>query len=313
MYLKVHDRSRAIRNRSVKTIKGSRNLFLERCFIPRAVEDIFAKYLLLRSGGCGVKREKGILDGKNRNFSGTTTCSGNSHPIHRTPCPSGSATTMSGINSRTSSLLWRPSILQALSFWDTEEQISPLPFSGQTNGKQPGSLRDTVPLQFDNVDGSTKATFCEINRTRNRSIVWYMRGDCVSSFGILSAESVVSRHTMLRICCSYIAEFCPNKFKLSDRLTLIAVCLTIYGPDYNITVVEKKNGQIGGIMFSVSIRVTRGKFNFATCAIKVKEMPAYNVEWNTLIVTKVILYIISLSLTLTRSNEREREREKSDS
>lgn len=76
-----------------------------------------------------------------------------------------------GINSRASSLLWRPSILQALSFWDTEEQISLLPFSGQTNGKPPGSLRDIVSHPFDDVDGSTKATFCEIKRTKNRSIV----------------------------------------------------------------------------------------------------------------------------------------------
>lgn len=79
---------------TVRTIKRLRNLFLERCFILRVLEDISAKYLLLRSGGCTVKGEKGILNGKNGNFSGATTCSGNSHPFHRTPCPSGYATTI---------------------------------------------------------------------------------------------------------------------------------------------------------------------------------------------------------------------------
>ncbi|KAH0956408.1 hypothetical protein HN011_011123 [Eciton burchellii] len=42
------------------------------------------KYLLLWSGGCAVKRGEGALGGKNGNFFGTTTCSGNSHPFHRT-------------------------------------------------------------------------------------------------------------------------------------------------------------------------------------------------------------------------------------
>ncbi|TGZ46697.1 Uncharacterized protein DBV15_09143 [Temnothorax longispinosus] len=38
-----------------------------------------------------LKEKKGTLGGKSGNFSGTTTCSGNSHPFHRAPrrCPSG--------------------------------------------------------------------------------------------------------------------------------------------------------------------------------------------------------------------------------
>lgn len=83
-----------LETKSTKTIKRLRILFLDRCFIPRVLKGIFANYLLLRSGGCTVKREKGTLNSKNGNFSGTTTCSGNSHLFHRAPCPSGYATTI---------------------------------------------------------------------------------------------------------------------------------------------------------------------------------------------------------------------------
>lgn len=78
------------KKRSMITIQRLRILFLDGCFIPRVLKGIFSNYLLLRSGGCTVKKEKGTLN-KNGNFSGTTTCSGNSHPFHRTPCPSGYA------------------------------------------------------------------------------------------------------------------------------------------------------------------------------------------------------------------------------
>lgn len=133
---------------SVKRIKRLRS-FLEWCFSHRVyiLENISSQSIYY----CGqadarLKEKKGTLGGKSENFSDTTTCSGNSHPFHRvlrdTPA-------QSGINSRASSLLWRPSILRALSFWDTEKQISPLTFSGQTNGKPSGSLRDILPRRFD--------------------------------------------------------------------------------------------------------------------------------------------------------------------
>lgn len=112
-----------------------------------------------------------------------------------------------GINSRASSLLWRPSILHELSFWDMEKQISPLPFSGQTNGKPPSSLRDIVSHSFDDADVSTKATFYEINRMRSRSIVCTREAYLSSGFYQPKAYFFA-----LRIR-SYIVEFCLNEFK----------------------------------------------------------------------------------------------------
>jgi len=123
-----------------------------------------------------------------------------------------------GINSRTSGLLWRPSILRALSFWDTEGQISPLPFSGQTNG-QVGSLRDTVSsLQHRRFDESDS---CEINgTTRNRSIARMTRHDPVISSCEISHRTT-SLDSALRIRspdCQFTADH--PRF---DRLTVIAV------------------------------------------------------------------------------------------
>ncbi|EGI62069.1 hypothetical protein G5I_09649 [Acromyrmex echinatior] len=43
---------------------------------------------------CTLKVKKGSLGGKSGNFSGRTTCSGNSHPFHRALCPSGYASTV---------------------------------------------------------------------------------------------------------------------------------------------------------------------------------------------------------------------------
>lgn len=102
-----------------------------------------------------------------------------------------------------------------------------------------------------------------------------MRG--ASLFRILSEKNVVSRHTMLRIR-SYIAEICSNKFKLSAIRSLNSDYGGFMDRIYNVTVVAKENRQIVGIKFSVSIRLMRRKFNFATCTIKVEEMPAYDVE-----------------------------------
>lgn len=151
-------------------------------FVPRVPGNISVKYLLLWSGGCAVKGGKGALRGKNGNFLDTTTCSGNSHPFHRAPCVLRDTLPRSGINSRALGLLWRPSILRAFSFWDMEEQISPLPFSGQTNGKAVWFVT-RYRVSPPNVDDSTKATFREINSTmRNRSIACMCDRDCLSLF-----------------------------------------------------------------------------------------------------------------------------------
>lgn len=140
------------------------------CTWCRYRETITRKYLLLWSGGCVVKRGKGALGCKNGNFLGTTTCSGNSHPFHRASRLSGYATTvrdkLAGIGFTLATV--NPSGAQFLGHGEADLAITVL--QGKQTGKPPGSLRDTVSLP----DDSTKATFCEINRTDDEESIAHM-------------------------------------------------------------------------------------------------------------------------------------------
>ncbi|EZA52642.1 hypothetical protein X777_08125 [Ooceraea biroi] len=119
--------------------------------------------------GCAVKRGKGALSGKNGNFLCTTTCSGNSYPFHRAPCPSGYATTvrdkLAGIGFTLATV--NPLGAQFLGHGGADLAITVF----RANKRESRLVRYENTVSLPDIDDSTKATVCEINgTTRNRSI-----------------------------------------------------------------------------------------------------------------------------------------------